>query len=157
MIRDERTAATGGRTINPFWVTGSTVKPEICIPFPIFFFLLSLPSFFCYSSPFIFRWQRFNRYSKGKSQRGNDEGGTHARPSVLFLQNPPEREALRSRACESWQRERGWWHRDTESGDGTRRGMEQNFEARRVMIYFYRIYRADCIFREFIKGSDADV
>lgn len=46
MIRDERTAATGGRTINPFWVTGSTVKPEICIPFPIFFFLLSLPSFF---------------------------------------------------------------------------------------------------------------
>lgn len=101
MIRDERTAATGGRTINPFWVTGSTVKPEICIPFPIFFFLLSLPSFFCYSSPFIFRWQRFNRYLKGKSQRGNGEGGTHARPSVLFLQNPPEREALRSRAYES--------------------------------------------------------
>ena len=108
MIRDERTEATGGRTINPFWVTGSTVKPEICIPFPIFFFFflfLSLShtrarahsrtnthahththTFFCYSSPSIFRWHRVQSIFEGKNHRGEKRArAVHTRALVCVV------------------------------------------------------------------------
>ena len=150
MIRDERTEATGGRTINPFWVTGSTVKPEICIPFPIFFFFflfLSLSHtrarahsrtnthahththtlFFVILLPLFFGGIGFNRYSKGKitAERNGRGRCIRALSSVLFLQNPPEREALRSRACESRQRER---ERERVSERGGRREGEKDRE-----------------------------
>lgn len=84
MIRDERTAATGGRTINPFWVTGSTVKPEICIPFPIFFFLLSLPSFFLLFFSLYFSVATVQSIFEGKITAGKRRG-RHTRAPVCVV------------------------------------------------------------------------
>ena len=51
MIRDECTEATGGRTINPFWVTGSTGETRNLYPFSNIFFSSLFFSFFF---PFFF-------------------------------------------------------------------------------------------------------
>lgn len=108
MIRDERTAATGGRTINPFWVTGSTVKPEICIPFPIFFFLLSLPSFFLLFFSLYFSVATVQSIFEGKITAGKRRGRhTRAPVCVVFAKSSGTRSSTFQSLRIVTERERG--------------------------------------------------
>lgn len=126
MIRDERTAATGGRTINPFWVTGSTVKPEICIPFPIFFFLLSLPSFFLLFFSLYFSVATVQSIFEGKITAGKRRGRhTRAPVCVVFAKSSGTRSSTFQSLRIVTERERGVGDIETRNrtmervGDGT--------------------------------------